>query len=582
MLGNWAALLAAAAVPLLAAPFVVPTDGPVAFRRDRLPLDVDTMRVLAGELGVLAHGQGGENPVSRRTVAQMLALALALQPANPDARRSLEQFEKTEPKASGEPTQLEAIRARGWQMLAWLETPEAGADGHALAACLGDVLAIADPKHPRAAEWRAMGEQGAWSGWVQPLAAFSRTGTLVKINPPGNSTQPGPKIAEAPKNAILLEKAVVTTPLWTYSGATKEYVMRPVPIRMQAKLKEGYARAEPLSCFLEISRSAEGYQANSFKTTSDALVKALEKQHGKLPAGIAVSLGCGDRADYLGERNHSAISGAAAVLMNAAISGCEPSATIIGEVDANGIFKLPPQFWDKLRALADGPGGRLVLPVEAESYLPSILALEEPGFFFKYEVLLAANLRELVERSAKVAAPELAQLSARFLEVRSKLGSQDAAAYAANRFVRQRLEDLFRSASFHASACMLAIQGAGKRPARLSRNILACELHRAIMPMAWIPSQLPESLPIKRLNDTFETCLKDVDRLARYVEMRDRDLHAQVRGTVLSIRTLARATRGQAVDPNKPSVVPWREEFEVLVRSFQTVTSLLTRTAAEE
>lgn len=574
------------AIPLQAGSFVAPADGAVVFRRDRLALDVDTMLALSKYLCTLAQAQGGETPVNRRSAAQMLALALALQPANPDARWLLDAFAKGGQKPGGDAKQLDPARARTWQVLGWLETAAAGADERALAACLGDVMAIADAQNPRAEELRKLGEQGAWKGWVQPLDAFQKVDAIAKIDPQGKPNGRVPNGGPEAKNPILLAAAVVTTPLWTTDKGSQ--VMRGVPVHMLAKLKEGYAKNEALSVSLAggAGGPARGPGAawvaptDTFKPLGDALLAALAKEIGKLPSGVAVELVCGDGADYLIDRNHNAISGAAAVLLNAAITGCEPNATVIGEIQPDGSFKLPPLFWDKLRVLTDGPGGRLVLPTEAEKYLPSILALEHPGFFFKYEVLLAANLHELIERSAKTPNPELAKLSDNFLEVRSKLGSQSVTQYAANRFVRQRLTDVGRAASFHASARMLVIQGLGRRPSQLPRSILADELRRTIRPMAWISSHPVESLQAKSLNETSELCLREVDRLDRYVEMRDHPLHTQVREMILTVRTLSRSMRGRYYDA-KTFFVPWRAEFDAFNRSYRAVITLLNQTAAD-
>jgi len=585
LLGICAGLLLVA-LPSQAGSFVAPADGAVVFRRDRLPLDVDTMLSLSKHLCTLAQAQGGENPVNRRTVAQLLALALALQPNNTEARALLEAFAKGGQKPGGDEKLLDPARARTWQVLGWLETAGAGGDEQALAACLSDVIAIADWQNPRAEELRKRGEQGAWSGWVQPLDAFQKVEPIVKTDPQGKPGGRVPNGGPEAKNPIRLAAAAVTTPLWTTDKGAQ--VMRAVPIHMSAKLKEGNAKGEPLSVALGGGAPGPGRgpggtwgaPADTFKPLGETLVTALAKECGKLPNGVAVALVCGDSADYLSERNHNAISGAAAVLMNAAITGCEPNATVIGEIQADGSFKLPPQFWDKLRTLTDGPGGRLVLPTEAEKYLPSILALEHAGFFFKYEVLLAANLHELLERSAKTLNPELANLSANFLEVCSKLGAQSVTEYAANRFVRQRLTDIGRAASFHASARLLVIQALGKRPSLLPRNILAAELRLAIRPIAWISTHPVETLQAKNLNESFDACLRDVDHLDRYVEMRDRPLLTQVREMVLTVRTLSRSMRGRYYD-SKTFFVPWRSEYDAFARSYRTVITLLNQTAAD-
>jgi len=592
LLGTWLLLLAA--LPVLAGSFVAPADGPVVFRRDRLPLDVDTMTHLADQLAVLANGQGGDEALKRRAVAQMLGLALALQPGHAEALRILDKFNHDIQKAWGDSAQLTAASAQIWRIFGWLETAAAGKDGHALAACLGDALIIADAQHPRVEALRKAGEQGAWAGWVEPLSAFEKSekpAPLGKTNPPENQPPLLPVKKPTPGVPIMLEKAVVSTPLWIFDKAAKAAVLRAVPIRMQAKMKDGMAKAEPLSCAMGFSGLNAYADTNAFKSTADTVVKALTKQHGKVPAGVTVGLVCGDDADYQMARNRSAISGAAAVLINAAITGCEPDATIIGEVQEDGRFTLPPRFWEKLRALSGGPGGRLVVPTEAERYLPSILALEDPDFFFKYEVLCASNLGELIARSAKEPEPDLAQATASFAEIRSKIGSQPVPQYIVNHFIRQRLEEVAKGASYHASARLLALQGEGKRPTQLPRNLLACQLRKAIQPMAWIPKYNIEGyydpklynvqlINAKALNDSFELCVKEVDRLGRYVEMRDRDLHAQVREMVATIRALSRVARGRA--DGRTGKVPFRVEFYALVRSYQTVMKVLNQTAIDE
>ena len=58
---------------LVAGNFAVPAEGPVAFRRDRLPLDAGTMAELSRQLVTLAEGLSAETAVNRRAAAQVLA-----------------------------------------------------------------------------------------------------------------------------------------------------------------------------------------------------------------------------------------------------------------------------------------------------------------------------------------------------------------------------------------------------------------------------------------------------------------------------------------------------------------------------
>lgn len=547
-------------LPLPAGPFVPPDEGAVVFRRDRLPLDVDLMRELSQHLASLAMGQGGTHAADRRTVAQMIALALAIQPENSELRNFATAFGKGQQQAQGDPKQFAQARVRAWEILGWLESPEAGADGHALAACLGDVMTAVDPKHPRAAAWKQSGEQGEWRNWVKPVAEFDEPS--VTVNDPALIPTAQPTDKAKPAEPIQLAKATLTTVLWTAGDKTSGgSAMRPMPITMAAKPVElptspyspgkppGKSPGKPPGKPPDFSCQWNGGQTagdeGSFKTLCWRVKETIELGHDPFPSGINLAFSPVNRLTYLFDQDRSAISGTLAVLMKSAVRGVEPQATVIGEIGKDGSFQLPSRFWERLRALADGPGGRLVLPSEAATYLPSILALDNPEFFMKYEVLLAASLDELSARSAKTPAAELADVTARFSEITSKIGSQAVPEYVANRFIRQRLDELARAAPFHASARMLAVQGAAKRPTTLPRAILANELLMAVRPMAWIPKEPLEDLVPDTLINTFDTCKTRVARLERCAQTQDRDLLDLTNNLVVTIRTLSRALRNK-------------------------------------
>ena len=152
--------------------FVAPAEGPVAFRRDKVPLNSERMVSLAKDLVTLAESQATHTAAERRGAAQMLALAIALNPANPRARELIGEFSKSAHPPHLNPKRLTTSREQIWQVLAWLETPAAGRQGQALAACLTDVIFASDPQHPQAEAWREAGERGAWTSWVEPVSAF--------------------------------------------------------------------------------------------------------------------------------------------------------------------------------------------------------------------------------------------------------------------------------------------------------------------------------------------------------------------------------------------------------------------------
>ncbi|MEO0017754.1 MAG: hypothetical protein RLZZ522_1037 [Verrucomicrobiota bacterium] len=561
-------------VALAAGPFVPAAEGVVALRRDRVPLDVDGMLTLSQQLAVLAAGQGGARPEDRRAVAQGVALALVLQPGNSAVRKFAEQFGQGQQAPQGDARQLAEARAGGWETLKWLASPTAEGDGHALAACLGDVMAVADPKHPQAVEHLKNGEQGAWQGWVAPLAAFKLADAVPR---------PPPDLQPAPAAVIQLANAKVTTVLWTLAAkAAGGSALRPLPLTMTATSSEPVADAgldappPPFSCRLKLDDPWGG--TGNFQVLSQAVRSAIEAEHGAMPAGISLTFAPSGGQSYGFEVDRDAITGALAVLMDAAVSGVEPRATVIGEIRKDGSFHLPLRAWERLRALAHGGGGgRLVLPTEADPLLPSILALEEPEFFLKYEVLLASNLKELIERSAKTPTGGLADASARFAAICEKRGTQSVPTTVANRLVRQRLEEIVRDADYHGSARMLAIQGSGKRPTTLPRPLLATELLMALRPMAWIVTTGVDELGMDALTQAMDACKKGVARLDRYTEMRDRNLLDQANDLITGIRTLMRALRNRTA--NNGFFINHDRDFEIFKRSYETTIGSLKVTA---
>jgi len=550
-----AGLLANMGVALFAGEFAPPAEGPVAFRRDKIPLEVAAMTELSQQLEVLARGLNPSTAAARRGAAQLLALALALDPVNAKARELIADYQQKRHQPAADAGQLEHIRARILQHVTWLETVAAGSQGQALAACLKDVLIIADPKHPQA------GEIGAWAGWVPDLSAYE---TKVVANN-ATSSNPRPRVLPSAKREILLSKAQVHTLLWRRIGkeGSSNWQLASAPLHMLAtKVDESREGRTPFSIVI-----GSGQDAGLFAPTSAALTKLLAKHHESLPPACRISINSKELEQSIQSRKLQSISAAAAVLASAAVTGREPEAIIIGQIDETGAFKLPTGFWDQLQALRKGSGQRLVLPADAASWLPAILAMENPGFFLEYEVLLAANFKELLDLTAKTPADALGKATAQFRGICERVGTQDVRQYIANRFVRQRLGEIMQEAPFHFSAKMLLIQASGNRPTLFERMVLAAELRRAIEPMDWIAkkaalvyspwSAKPEngipannsgsyefsSPEIAKFSQTRDLCRTRVDGLEHHAEKNDRELLDSTRKVIDAIRNLERATR---------------------------------------
>lgn len=540
-----ACLLAGTGLPSGAAEFAPPAEGPVAFRRDKIPLDVDAMSGLSRNLIILADALDGDTPVRRRSAAQMMALALALDPANGRARELMLAYQEDTHKPSAQPELLEKSRARVWQYISWLETPEAGSQGQALAACLKDVIVVSDPENPKAASLRDAAQKGAWAGWVPPVSAYETKAAVAEVDP----VKPAPEVFPETKNDILLEKARVQTVLWQKVGKTDEdkWVLAQAPLEMTATNVppggegDNHQGTRPFSIVI-----GTNHDNGSLGQMGMAIRSLLAKQKPNLPAGVQIAITSKELESALGSKKRQSISAAAAVLASSALSGREPDAVILGTLDESGAFKMPTGFWDQLQALGKGTGQRLVLPAEAAAVLPSILALEKPGFFMEYEVLLATDFKQLVEFAAKTPEGPLANATKEFRLIRERAGNQDVRQYIANTFVKQRLGAVYQEAPAHFSAKMLLIQAAGNRPTLVAKTVLASELRRALEPMVWLVKNQNDGSDIEetsKIGQTYELCRSRVDGLERYAEKNDRSLLDHARELVIAIRNLDRATR---------------------------------------
>jgi hypothetical protein len=250
---------------------------------------------------------------------------------------------------------------------------------------------------------------------------------------------------------------------------------------------------------------------------------------------------------------------------------------VIGIIDAQGGYRMTADFWERLRAISKEAGGRLVIPAEAAEFLPSILALEDPEFFLKFDVLLASNLTELLDRSAKIPTSPLAEWLARAQDIRAKGASFPVGQYISNRFVRQRLVELSSEATYFVSPKMLAIQGAGERPTRLPRRVLACELRRVLQPISWIPEKPMADIDLTLLDRSFEASRSEIDRLERYVDSVDRDFFMRAREMTATFRAFARASKVSANRESGPATTALA--YEAMKKSYADVMAELNTAA---
>lgn len=521
---RWLAFALLAFVAVVRAEFVPPAEGPVPFRRDRLPVDVDTIAALSRQITLLTGAGLPPDEAGLRAAAQMAALALALDPANREARDLIGKLREGGTPEEADGKELERSRNRAWQVLGWLEMPEAGADGQALAACLGDVLAIADPEHPKAKERREKGEQGAWSGWIAPESAFRK-------KEPEPEPEPMEKKEILP--AVALEDPSAPVPLWAVNAETKASQLGIVKI--EAKVTAG---SESGKVELKWGTPSPG---DALLASSRGLAYVISKRYGGLQGGVEAAFKWEGDQRYTAVHNGGVLSGTGAVLLDAAMSGKEPAAMPFAVVGEDGTLQLPPNFWASLRELSALKGNeRIVLPAKAEDFLAALLVLDDAAFFMDHEVLLASTVEQLCDLASGAPKPVIAETLAGFGEIQKVGRGKSVGAFVAHPSTQMRLNKLATTMPQHASARFLALQGAGNRPRFLQRAILAREIRDALQPISYLSGETTEKLLTQQLDQIHEGCRKKLDQLYNIIEIRDRDLHKAAVGVADSVRTLAR------------------------------------------
>ena len=537
--------LLAVSAAVSAAPFALPADKNPPFRRDRLPIGSEAMISLSKQLTLLTQGGGLETAEERRSAAQALALALALDPSNNGARKCLSAL--VEGKRLERPKQesFDAAKGRVWQVLAWLSMPQAGSDGNALSHLIRDSISVLDRDHPDAGGPKG---QGMWEGWVAPLSAFEEE-KLAKVDAPDETDLERPSETADPKVAVVLEKADLKTVLHTYDNVSGRWSFGLVTVRMEASPKSPDPEPDQEEGVKEMKRKEFEILVPdpSFddgrveRMVANPIKDALLDYRGELPDQGQIKLLVG-RGNYSFQKDRSQLTGPGFILANAALSGIEPQGTVIAELDENQKLSVPQYFWKQVSALSEQQVGRVIIPAAAEKYLIDLLILREPEFFLNNEILMASSNGEFVELCAKEPSEKNAAVFSKFEAIATKAEGNPIGPYLSKSFVRQRLEEIASEAPYHLSAKLLS----SIRPQFLSREVLAAEIWRITEPLNELTDlDLENNKGTARFESLYEDMQEGFDSLERYAELGDRELVNEAKGLAAKIRSFIRILRGR-------------------------------------
>jgi hypothetical protein len=558
-----ASLALLAATVCGAAPFVLPSEETPPFRRDQLPIDTDSMGYLSRDMTMLSQTAALDSAPDRRAAAQALALALALDPSNSEARDILSSIAKETRIRHPDEEKLTQAKARIWQFLGWLATPEAGTDGNLLADLMRDSASMLDPGNPSAVALRDSPEQGIWDDWVAPLQEFEEK--RIADNSGSEGKKPDEPKKKDPTDSIpkiTLTEASVRTVLYAYDKKSDGYEFGNTVLHMQAEADHHDGLEIRIPCDEE-----EEWQVNEF--VIDRIRTALESTSGLLLPPGKITFRAGDGDLYSFRKSNVTITGPAFVLASAAMTGIVPDATVIGVIDENNKLTAPSYVYYFMEKLLDGEGGRLVIPAAAADSFAALLTLEKPEFFLKYEVFVANTPEEFASLCAKSPDKKSAEISARFKEIKDKANGATLGPYLANKFVRQRLLEISAEAPYHLSAKLLAIQGSSQRPPRsLSREMLGAMIWHAIAPLKRVEDVTTEWIDESasgKIDTLYDETRAELDLLDRYTERADRELLERAKKLAGELRDLSKAFRNRGDDDARLWAI--QKAWKIFVRS---------------
>ena len=130
--------------PLEAEVYVGPDPFAALFPRDKLPIDTDTMRELSRHLTSVSRREIEGDPSQMRASAQLLAIAIRLDPANRAALeidKALREGKPVEPFDDD----INGPLRQAWGIAEWLVDPGSGEGGKLLGHQIIDALAVVNP-----------------------------------------------------------------------------------------------------------------------------------------------------------------------------------------------------------------------------------------------------------------------------------------------------------------------------------------------------------------------------------------------------------------------------------------------------
>lgn len=556
--------------------FIPPNDPASLVNTTEVKLDAGMMRELSNQLMDLAGLNQGEgwSPAAQRRHSQIIALALALDPANQRAEqlsKELARSKQAPPTANTEKANNAALMIR--QATRWLASEKAGTEANKLAKLATDILTQISPQAAAFENYDAENHAARWAGVVPDLSAFVSTDdskfadttepdspfgdTLNESQPetPVQPTEADETIAdetssadeEAEKNHRLTAPELRLNEKFTIQSLGKLFDSKGDNLYLRLISLELAARAdgEGKGINYQVRRDERrGFDRYQVHRPLESLYQQKRQQ------GLTLSIDAGSRLSNAA-MTRQAIELPLAIGLEAIYRGEKPREDLValGRVGNNGNITASPLWWTMLKVIRtdEAANGRLLIPAEIADDMQDLIALNEPEFFHRFEVIAVANLREAIDASFEAPDSDLAKASQKFAEFQQKIDIRTIRKDVLNSFVQERFAEIIKLAPNHVSAINLALQGSGRRPSKLSRRALAhegreqLEATRNIYYLEYF--RFDKDKHQSQLDSIFTQAREQLDPLARLVPIEERDFYTNIVDLVNYTRTLSRELR---------------------------------------
>lgn len=595
----------------MAANYVQPNASKELFQLEKIPLEVRSMKELSAQLVVLSRRQHDESAQELRASAQMLALAMQLDPTSQAARDANQKLLKGNAPSVANQDQLLKAKSKLRFYKRWLTNSEAGSHANNLANCLNDATQVLQPgdhnKHAETGNWnQAIPAISAYQNHKPKTETETGTGTgpappfdtdhSEMVEKPQPNAQPSDTDTESSNKNYQLNELSTHSPLITYIREKYKDPKNNFQEKTRTLTKRNNAT---ITTKIKVNRNKEALsihfnprletdpvnrQTSAIeKNIQLTLTELINKRYPTAPtAKIEIRTSPGSYA----LRNDESLAATVALMLEASIQNqpLRKDVSICANINSEGKLSQPANLWAAVKILRNEEGaGRLIVPLGCKNLLLQILVYEEADFFTRWEILEAGTLDEALLLAAQNQSSELVQAGQLFLSVQNLALKSDITKLVGNKAVKKRLAEVLEASPNHVSAQILIVQGNGKRPNRLSEIALAHELTPIIRKMhktltSEIKSDTPSSENLKNLHEKLRSHL---DPLERKVDRSNGKLYTEALDIANDFRRLGLIGKRISSTSDQTKKAQEQKKAKSLLLSMQTdCTALLEKNQA--